>query len=113
MNRRDAIILASLWAFLAVPNLCTMGVLTHACEQHASDDCGHESDCNHDPCARFTAAATPSFRVSWLDSLQHPAPAILCDALVTVALPTPHLISEPKPPRKGSPAPGNGLPLLI
>lgn len=113
MSRRAVIILASLWTFLVVPNLCTTGMLTHACGKHASDGCGHESDCNDDPCAKFTPAGLMSFRATWLDSAHQPVAVILPNALADGNLPAPHLIPQPHPPRGTAPAPGNHLPLLI
>lgn len=113
MDRRAAIIVASLWAFLVVPHLCTTGVLSHACAKHTSDDCSHESDCNDDPCAKFVSAGATPFRTTWLDSLHHAVAVTLPDALADGALPTPHLIPHPHPPRGKSLSPGNRLPLLI
>lgn len=113
MSRRAVIVLASLWAFLVVPNLCTIGWLTHACNQHASDSCGHESDCHDDPCAKFTSAGAMSSRATSLDSPHLPVGVILLDTIADDALPTPHPIPQPHPPRTIAPAPGNRLPLLI
>lgn len=113
MNRRAAIILATLWAFLVVPNLCTIGLLTHACGKHASDGCGHESDCHDDPCAKFAPSGATPLRATWLDSLHLPVAVVLLDARPDGDLPTPHLAPQPNPPRTIAPEPGNRLPLLI
>ena len=61
--------LAVVWAVLALPSLCTAGVITHACEyaesashEHESDydhesGCRHEEGCPEDPCnSVFTRA---------------------------------------------------------
>ena len=54
--------LVSVWALVAVPAMCSGGVLTHPCDpeelhpchpSHGSDDSSdhdHESDCLRDPC---------------------------------------------------------------
>lgn len=113
MRRRAVIMVASLWAFLAVPNLCLFGLLSHACGNHASDGCGHESDCHDDPCAKFTSGNATPLRGMSLDSLQPPLAVTLIDALADDVLPTQHVSPQPHPPRVSTPAPGSCLPLLI
>ncbi|MFQ5495256.1 MAG: hypothetical protein ACE5EX_07720 [Phycisphaerae bacterium] len=46
----------ALWAFLALPALCTAGVLGHACDCGGSSECRHESDCSSDPCRKLAAS---------------------------------------------------------
>lgn len=55
MYSRAVLIFAAFWSFVAMPVLCEGGLLLHACSQHDSDGCGHESDCHDDPCAKFVA----------------------------------------------------------
>lgn len=55
MYIRAFLILTAFWAFVAMPALCEGGLLLHLCSQHDSSDCGHESDCHDDPCAKFIA----------------------------------------------------------
>lgn len=52
---RGIVIFAAFWSFVAMPALCEGGLLLHACSQHDSQGCGHESDCHDDPCAKFIA----------------------------------------------------------
>ncbi len=52
---RAILIFAAFWSFVAMPVLCEGGLLLHACSQHDSEGCGHESDCQDDPCAKFVA----------------------------------------------------------
>lgn len=113
MNGHALIILATLWTFLVVPNLCTIGMLPHACEKHASEGCGHESDCGADPCAKFASSGTTSLRGAPLDSAQPPLVASVLDTVAYGAHSSPDLTPQPHPPRASAPAPGNCLPLLI
>lgn len=54
MKYVDKIVLfAAFWSFVAMPALCEGGLLLHACSQHDSTDCGHESGCHDDPCGKF------------------------------------------------------------
>lgn len=39
-----------LWALLAMPALCTAGLLSHQCDCGNAAGCRHESDCGSDPC---------------------------------------------------------------
>lgn len=57
-------LLTAVWALVAVPALCTGGILTHPCEcepaspchdshhdeEEKDSGCGHESSCSIDPC---------------------------------------------------------------
>lgn len=113
MNRRALIMLASLWTLLVAPNLCTIGMLTHACEEHDSDGCGHETDCSDDPCAKSASPGFLALRATWQDAAHQPLDAVRPDALAPRALPAARLKPQPHPPRGTSPAPGEGLPLLI
>lgn len=113
MKRRAVVIFISLWAFQVVPNLCTIGLLAHACDKHASNDCGHENDCSADPCAKFVSAATLSLRMTGLDSVHQPVAAILPDMLSDGSLPSAHLVPPSYPPRGALPVAGDRLPLLI
>lgn len=38
------------WALVAMPALCTGGVLLHPCDCGHADECRHESECATDPC---------------------------------------------------------------
>ncbi|TWT45851.1 hypothetical protein RAS1_22860 [Phycisphaerae bacterium RAS1] len=114
MLNRAVISFAVLWAFLAVPSLCGAGLLAHACQQHAANDCGHESDCSDDPCAKFVSAATLSLRITGLDVAHPPAAVILPDILSGGCLPSAHLVPASHPPRGAPPAVvADRLPLLI
>lgn len=112
MLNRTTLILAASWAFLVGPTLCRAGLLTHACEQHASD-CGHESDCEYDPCAKHTSVGVSTVRADWLDSLNQPLAVTVLDALVSDPMLTRALIGNAEPPHQSLPAPGDRLPLRI
>lgn len=113
MLNRAVISFAVLWAFLALPSLCGAGLLPHACQQHASNDCGHERGCNDDPCAKFTSAGVPSAsRADSLDTCQ-PVAMPVFDALSACDPLAPHRVPTLQPPRAFVPAPGDRLPLLI
>lgn len=112
MDRATVILLAGVWAFLAAPNLCALGMLMHACEQHASER-GHENDCAEDPCGKLVSAGVVSLRATSLDSARQPPFISLFDTVFDCTLPTGHLVSEPDPPRRLACSPGSCLPLLI
>ena len=40
--------------FVVVPVLCVGGLLQHACECANETACSHESNCDGDPCSRYT-----------------------------------------------------------
>lgn len=114
MLNRAIISFAVIWAFLALPGLCGAGLLPHVCEQHASNDCGHEGGCQDDPCGKFTTAGVPSAsRADWLDSsidsIAAPAFDVFCDCDRAIQRVVPAL----QAPRTTLPAPGDRLPLLI
>ena len=113
MLDRTALILAASWAFLVGPTLCRAGLLTHACEPHASDGCGHESDCEHDPCVKHMSVGVSTVRADWLDSLNQPLAVTVLDALASDPMLTRALIGNAEPPHQGLPAPGDCLPLRI
>ena len=48
---RLMVLFAGVWTFVALPSLCTSGVLVHACDCESSTGCGHETECADDPCA--------------------------------------------------------------
>lgn len=48
---RLIVLFAGVWTFVALPSLCTSGVLVHACDCESSTGCGHETECADDPCA--------------------------------------------------------------
>lgn len=59
MGRLPSFVLfAAVWTFVGMPALCAGGVLTHPCAcPHSQDSdhqeeegCGHETDCESDPC---------------------------------------------------------------
>ena len=50
------LLFAGVWTFVALPSLCTLGVLVHACDCESPTGCGHETECADDPCA---SVATP------------------------------------------------------
>ena len=43
----------ALWAFVAMPALCTVGVVEHACSCCPDSHVGHESQCESDPCSQL------------------------------------------------------------
>lgn len=50
MLRRVLIVALLSWGVLAVPSLCSAGVLEHACACEISSNCSHEESCSADPC---------------------------------------------------------------
>ena len=45
----------ALLALVALPGLCTAGVLLHVCDCGEAEVCGHESECSDDPCGTIAA----------------------------------------------------------
>jgi len=43
----------ALWALLALPALCTAGVIGHSCDCDHSTECAHEAECPSDPCSQL------------------------------------------------------------
>lgn len=54
--RRSTLLFAGVWTFVALPALCTSGILVHACDCESSTGCGHETECADDPCASVALA---------------------------------------------------------
>ena len=50
MLRRVLIVVLLSWGVLAVPSLCSAGLLEHACACEISSNCSHEESCSADPC---------------------------------------------------------------
>ena len=50
MLRRVVILALLAWAILAMPSLCSAGVLEHLCACGVSNSCSHEESCSADPC---------------------------------------------------------------
>ena len=50
MLRRVLIFALVCWGVLAVPSLCSAGVLEHVCACGVSNNCSHEESCSADPC---------------------------------------------------------------
>jgi hypothetical protein len=55
--------LLALWTLSAVPALCLVGVLTHACPDDAGLCCNHEDSCTSDPCAQDTRPSASQTKV--------------------------------------------------
>lgn len=49
--KRIVMLLVTAWSVLAVPALCTAGVIAHLCERDEGTFCEHESGCETDPCS--------------------------------------------------------------
>lgn len=114
MMNRTMISFAVLWAFHALPSLCGAGLLPHFCEQHASDQCGHEHGCKDDPCAKFIASDVSSpLRADWLDSSNDSIAAPAVDVFSDADRVIQRIVPAIEPPHAILPAPGDRLPLLI
>ena len=57
-------LLVLLWACVIAPSLCMGGGLVHACE--SGIECGHEEDCERDPCAPVLKSDSSSHRLHWI-----------------------------------------------
>ena len=57
MPRRILIAALLSWGTLAIPSLCSAGMLEHFCECGVSSSCPHEEDCSTDPCVIAKPAA--------------------------------------------------------
>jgi len=51
---RGITLFAGLWTFVALPSLCTAGVLVHPCDCETPAGCSHEAECSDDPCNAVT-----------------------------------------------------------
>ena len=61
MNGRVLAILLILWVLIISPTFCVAGVLEHACTDCSEEDaCGHEEDCQDDPCLEVIARTSSS-----------------------------------------------------
>ena len=75
-----AILLVSVWTFLAAPALCIEGVVTHACVCDSVQECSHETDCSYDPCNEIALRANsgpecdfPPVTLTTIEELTQPA----------------------------------------
>ena len=60
MERKQTLaMVVALLALVALPGLCTGGILLHACDCGEADACGHESECSYDPCGTVVARVGP------------------------------------------------------
>ena len=50
MLRRVLTLTLIAWGILAMPSLCSAGVLEHLCGCGVSSSCAHEESCSADPC---------------------------------------------------------------
>lgn len=69
-------LLALLWVCAVAPSLCLGGNLVHACD--CGIECGHEVDCERDPCAPVLKAEDGDSR--WLDLPLVAVPAGGCES---------------------------------
>jgi len=114
MLGRTVLILTAVWSLVAMPTLCETSLLSHACTQHDSDSCGHESDCGDDPCAQFASAQPPSTSRIQSSGVLYFAAAILWGGCQVPLDPGGRgLIVFQREQGQDQRAPGVGLPLLI
>ena len=104
-------ILISAWVLLVAPALCMSGVLIHACDW--DNFCGHESDCEADPCDVIAVRASGS------DAEDTPIPMVnraFVDIVVTTESRGHELHQAPVETSlvgvPNLPQPASGLPLL-
>lgn len=94
MFMKSLCISAALWSFIAAPALCEGGFLPHACESHSSQGCGHEDDCNNDPCAQFTPATLQKSQRQEISHSDLVPVIILVDQTILSAIPLQSLASS-------------------
>jgi hypothetical protein len=78
-----------LWALLAMPALCTAGLLSHQCDCGNATGCTHESDCGSDPC-RIVALRHDDGSAKGTDLV----PALVSLVLLTPASPIAFAVEE-------------------
>jgi hypothetical protein len=44
----------TIWSILLAPGLCSAGWIDHLCADHDDASCGHEAECQDDPCASLS-----------------------------------------------------------
>ena len=86
MHMRIAItLLVLLWACAIAPSLCVGGGLVHACD--CGVECGHEEDCERDPCAPVLKSDSGSQRLHLIQrggQVSSPLPGRIQDLLLLV-----------------------------